>query len=239
MKYFIDTEFIEKPNTIELISIGIKCEDGREFYAISKDFNLKKAWKDDWIKENVLKLIFDELSDRENNQRKRLNFGMKFIKKFNYKNIKYLINIYGKTINDLSKAIKIFCGRSYASINREGGRLYKIDWQEITGEIGLLVGNGMGKTEHLNSITFDNPIFYGYYADYDWVVFCWIFGRMIDLPKGFPMYCRDLKQMMDEKDLSSEWKNKNCPDPKDEHSALADAKWNHKLFLNILRVCGE
>ena len=67
MKYFIDTEFIEgKPTestswlilkrrggglmfglpkpTIDLISIGIVCEDGREYYAISKDFNLKEAW---------------------------------------------------------------------------------------------------------------------------------------------------------------------------------------------------
>ncbi|HJY21383.1 MAG TPA: hypothetical protein VJ279_00780, partial [Hanamia sp.] len=24
------------------------------------------------------------------------------------------------------------------------------------------------------------------------------FGRMIDLPKGFPMYCKDLKQMLDD-----------------------------------------
>jgi hypothetical protein len=29
MKYFLDTEFIEQPNTIELISIGIVAEDGR------------------------------------------------------------------------------------------------------------------------------------------------------------------------------------------------------------------
>ena len=27
------------------------------------------------------------------------------------------------------------------------------------------------------------PTFFGWYASYDWVVFCWIFGRMIDLPK--------------------------------------------------------
>jgi hypothetical protein len=39
--------------------------------------------------------------------------------------------------------------------------------------------------------------FYAYYADYDWVVFCSLFGTMMDLPKGFPMYCRDLKQEMD------------------------------------------
>jgi len=36
-------------------------------------------------------------------------------------------------------------------------------------------------------------------SDYDWVLFCSLFGRMIDLPKGFPMYCIDLKQTLDEK----------------------------------------
>jgi hypothetical protein len=41
------------------------------------------------------------------------------------------------------------------------------------------------------------PIFWGYYSDYDWVLFSQIFGSMINLPKGFPLYCRDLKQLMD------------------------------------------
>lgn len=75
---------------------------------------------------------------------------------------------------------------------------------------------------------------FGYYADYDWVLFCSIFGRMIDLPKGFPMYCVDLKQMMDERGLTKEWKQENCPDPEDEHNALADARWNKRLYDKII-----
>src|SRR5690349_17532726 len=35
MRYFLDTEFIERPGTIDLISIGIVSEDRREFYAES------------------------------------------------------------------------------------------------------------------------------------------------------------------------------------------------------------
>jgi len=61
MKYFIDTEFKEKPNTIDFISIGIITENGDEYYAISKDFNLKEVWKDDWLKENVLKTLHADL----------------------------------------------------------------------------------------------------------------------------------------------------------------------------------
>jgi hypothetical protein len=49
------------------------------------------------------------------------------------------------------------------------------------------------------------PEFYGYYCDYDWVVFCWIFGKMNNLPKGFPMYCRDLKQTLDEVTDKNDW----------------------------------
>ena len=61
MKYFIDTEFIEgfhkplfgkKRHYIDLISIGIVCEDGREFYAISNEYNYNKA--SEWVKENVI-----------------------------------------------------------------------------------------------------------------------------------------------------------------------------------------
>lgn len=77
--------------------------------------------------------------------------------------------------------------------------------------------------------------FWGYYADYDWVVFCWIFGSMMNLPKGYPMYCKDLKQIMDTYPiLTKEWKEKTCPDPEGEHNALVDAKWNRILHKSIL-----
>src|ERR1700722_2268722 len=43
MKYWIDTEFIEHPCTIDLISIGLVAEDGREFYAESSEVDWTKA----------------------------------------------------------------------------------------------------------------------------------------------------------------------------------------------------
>lgn len=78
--------------------------------------------------------------------------------------------------------------------------------------------------------------FYAYYADYDWVVFCSLFGRMIDLPKGFPMYCRDLKQTLNVmcvqlKETPESIKELNgYPKQMNEHNALADAKWNYELY---------
>lgn len=52
MKYFLDTEFIEDGRTIDLISIAVVCEDGREFYACNLDCDLRKA--DNWIEKNVM-----------------------------------------------------------------------------------------------------------------------------------------------------------------------------------------
>lgn len=67
---------------------------------------------------------------------------------------------------------------------------------------------------------FGKPEFWAYYADYDWVVLCQIFGRMIDLPKDWPMYCRDLKQLLDEKNIRVAKQ-----DETQEHSAINDARW--------------
>lgn len=69
------------------------------------------------------------------------------------------------------------------------------------------------------------PEFWGYYADYDWVVLCQLFGTMMDLPKGWPMYCRDIKQLCDDKG------NPKLPEQgKGEHHALADARWNKQAW---------
>ncbi|MBN3946431.1 MAG: 3'-5' exoribonuclease [Nostoc sp. NMS7] len=52
MRYFIDLEFIENAKTIDLISIGIVAQDGREFYAVNEECNFSKA--NYWVQENVI-----------------------------------------------------------------------------------------------------------------------------------------------------------------------------------------
>ena len=192
MKYFLDTEFIEgfhrppfgkRRHFIDLISIGIVCEDGREYYAISTDFDKRDA--DEWVKKNVIEKLperYAPFSDPGTSPRARRE-AMQW--KSNKTILSEMLNFFG-------------CWR---------------DQLFYRAPEGIEV--------------------YGYYADYDWVLFCSLFGRMIDLPKGFPMYCRDLKQMMDERGLSKDWKRENCPDPDGEHNALEDAKWNLKLFATL------
>lgn len=80
----------------------------------------------------------------------------------------------------------------------------------------------------------DKPEFWAYYADYDWIVLCQIFGRMIDLPEGWPMYCRDIKQMCD--DLG----NPKLPKQKTvEHDALADALWAREAWEFLRRKAND
>ena len=234
MNYYLDTEFLEgpqkkrffgipygnTPNTIDLISIGIvseeeplvnnkgeqtKYQSAREYYAISKDFNLKEAWnrfqkktgigehflhanpkgwiKEYWIRENVLKPIWRELYIKENDFG-NLNNLLGWLDRedtnnesyyFTYKSLKKLLNKYGKTNKQIANEIVEF-------IYGEDGNL--------DGLSPLQVAQKYEPNSHINK-----PVFYAYYADYDWVVFCWLFGRMIDLPKGFPMYCNDLQQI--------------------------------------------
>lgn len=76
----------------------------------------------------------------------------------------------------------------------------------------------------LKSFDCENIELIGYYADYDHVIFSRLFGEMIDLPRGLPMWSRDIKQWI-----------KDCRNPKIpfaaeiEHHALADARHNKRM----------
>lgn len=75
-----------------------------------------------------------------------------------------------------------------------------------------------------------DPEFWAYYADYDWVVFCWLFGTMMDLPKGFPMLCMDLQQWWIQLGRLDSLKP---PQPEGVHNALVDARWNRDLWVEL------
>ena len=52
VRYHYDCEFIEDGSTIELVSIGVVDERGREFYAVSTEFDPTRAIP--WVRRNVL-----------------------------------------------------------------------------------------------------------------------------------------------------------------------------------------
>lgn len=71
---------------------------------------------------------------------------------------------------------------------------------------------------------------WAYYGAYDHVALCQLWGRMIDLPEGVPMFTHELMQL---------WEDAGRPEmpPQDnEHDALADARWNRALFQTCMRA---
>jgi hypothetical protein len=71
---------------------------------------------------------------------------------------------------------------------------------------------------------------WGYYADYDWVALCQLYGPMIDLPAGFPHFARDLRQWLDDHGYAHVKQPDDAP-----HHALLDARWmrdTHHARLN-------
>lgn len=173
MKYFFDTEFIEDGKTIDLLSIGIVAEDGREFYLCNFDADLDRA--DSWVRQNV----FPSLPVRNDSPQGQPTWRW------------------------------VFDRSSVGSIKSKP--VLREMLREFIGE--------------------DKPEFWAYYADYDWVALCQLFGRMIDLPKGWPKYCNDLKQLC-----------VSMGDPKlpkqegSEHHALSDARWVRDQYMRLMEL---
>lgn len=241
MNYYFDCELIEdfhKPlfgkrrHFIDLISIGIVAEDGREYYAISNEFNPNDA--DEWVRENVLYPIMVENGYSKN-----------------------LSNLHGCLGYD-SNAIKRIQGR----VGKSNKQIAK-EVQDFIYGFNHSESNAYTETALESNMKRHTPIeVHGYYSDYDWVLFCSLFGAMKELPKYFPMYCRDLKQMLDEtlekkimhylpacgeqKEITSNsnipLENKlywaktlpEYPKQSNEHDALSDARWNKQLY-NFIR----
>lgn len=125
-------------------------------------------------------------------------------------------------------------GREFYAVNEDAPLELASDWVRAN-VIPHLGGPKVGITKIgpgiIHWMTDLKPEFWGYYADYDWVVFCQLFGTMMDLPKGWPMYCRDLKQWCDMLG------NPKLPaQTSTEHNALADARWNVEVW-KFLEAC--
>lgn len=136
----------------------------------------------------------------------------------------------GKTIDLISIGIVRESGGSIYCISNEFDESKASDW--VKENVLTKLGNQKRysreeiKTDILNFIGENKPEFWAYYADYDWVVFCQLFGTMMELPKGYPMYCNDLKQLcnsLGNPDLGS------C----DAHNALEDASWCFEAYKKL------
>lgn len=128
----------------------------------------------------------------------------------------------GRTIDLLSIGIVREDGQTYYAEPAETDRSRAGDWVQANVLPHL---TGPVKPRHviaqeIRDFAGDHPEWWAYYADYDWVALCQIYGTMMDLPPGWPMHCRDLRQYLDEHGLA----NVRQPDS-DDHNAILDAEW--------------
>lgn len=80
------------------------------------------------------------------------------------------------------------------------------------------------------------PEFWAYYGAYDWIAICQLFGTMMGLPNGWPMFVLDLKQYAYHLGLASAQKSLQdfVPQGEGAHDALEDAKWNRRVYDYLL-----
>lgn len=174
MKYFYDTEFIEDGRTVDLISIGIVAEDGREYYAVNRDAPWKRIADHDWLRANVAR---------------------------------YLPRIHG------DRRLHVSYRRNPLALDFDSPLMR--DRMTIAREVVEFIQPQKGKNTEL----------WAYFGAYDHVVLCQLFGTMIQLPEGMPMFTHELMQL---------WETAGRPDKPEQgvcqHNALEDARWNKTLY---------
>lgn len=216
MKYFIDTEFIEGFHK-SFFSKRRHHVDLISIGIVAEDgrtyFSLSKEYNYSEANDWVKKNVILPLYIDFVSGDARNSLGVENFHK-----------VYGKSNKEIAKELEWFIKKP----------MYNTDYAP---------GHDSSTTLWEKYIAYEGkPEFYGYYSDYDWVVFCSLFGTMMDLPKGFPMYCKDLKQTLDEKANSfssmelSKMKYPKYRKQTNEHNALYGAGWNYNLyqFLNSL-----
>lgn len=78
------------------------------------------------------------------------------------------------------------------------------------------------------------PDWWAWYCAYDHVVLCQTFGRMIDLPAGFPMFTNDIKQLVKANG------NPQLPEqPAGKHNALEDARFNWVRYNHLIQYAKD
>ncbi len=154
-RVFYDCEFIEDGRTIDLVSIGAVDEEGREFYAVSTEFDPNKAIP--WVRDNVLEKLPPPADARW-------------------------------------RSLETLCADLLSFLTEPGEALELWAW----------------------------------YAAYDHVALCQLWGAMPALPRVVPRFTKDLRQRWD--DLG---RPALPPAPSDQHDSLADARHNLERWLTM------
>lgn len=134
----------------------------------------------------------------------------------------------GKTIALMSIGIIAEDGRTYYAESAECDLSRASEWVQQNVIPHLRGGTRTPRAviaEEVREFMGEKPEIWAYYADYDWVALCQLYGTMMQLPEGWPYYVRDLKQWCDMLG------NPKLPEQESkEHHGLNDAIWTKKAW---------
>lgn len=77
-----------------------------------------------------------------------------------------------------------------------------------------------------------DPVFYGFYSSHDHVVLSSLYGKIFNLPDGWSLYMRDIKQIMDGFNIKLDTVLKGIPQTQ-IHDSLKNAQWIREAYILI------
>lgn len=172
MRIYYDCEFLEDSRTIDLISIGMVAEDGRELYAVAEEIQSEPLYErichEPWLMQHVV----PHLPLRPNSKVEQPHAQHK----------------------------------GWFHLDQHDNRIMP----------RRMIRNAV--REFIRATPDVEP--WAWYGAYDHVALAQLFGRMVHLPEGVPMYTRDLRQEYDRLGAPE-----GLPEQAEgEHNALADAR---------------
>lgn len=194
-RVFYDLEFLEDGRTIELISIGMCTDDGREYYAVNGDLD-HHTHRDPYLRGiSVGKTPWERIVEHD----------------WLVRNVVPHLPIAGRPAATLGS---VFGGKATA-------RGVELDHTDTTVKPRQVIANEV--RDFIQAAGPDVEL-WAWYGAYDHVGLCQLWGPMVELPTGVPMWTNDLRQ---ERRRLGEPEMPRQADG--EHNALADARHNRDM----------
>jgi hypothetical protein len=187
-----DCEFLEDGSTIELVSIGIVCEDGCEYYAVSSEFDQNRIKADEWLVGNVWRYLPREHDEDGVSQ-------------------------WGKLHPDLDN--------EWIDLDDRDVKPRAV----IAREVAEFILGPKPDDQTWPAVRADPIQLWADYCAYDHVALAQLYGKMLDLPPGMPMWTHDIQTLVEARPGLRRVRRGGS-----EHNALADAQHN----MAVLRAAG-
>jgi hypothetical protein len=107
----------------------------------------------------------------------------------------------GRTIDLISIGMVDEAGRTFYAESSEADLSRASPWvrENVIPCLSLSFSSREAIAAGVRAFAGASPQFWADHASYDWVALCQLFGTMMDLPPGWPMFVRDIQQLWDTK----------------------------------------